>query len=307
MNHIIQFAEVRGEVACGAFEEFDEVGGIVETKFKGYLLDHHIGVADETFGLQHNTLVDECQWRGARTFVDAFAEGTDGSIEGIGIFLDGMQTGVLLLYQSTELHEETMLGLEFVELLIAQMDSVTLHLDQEDTKQRLQHVDVAKLPYAAILLLHLLYEGTKDCSRSVVDTVVRQGIEGVECVVLQKEVAHALFIAHEVGTHLDSDTPIGLIMVEVVHLSGREEEDGVGLNGILGEVDGVSALSLLKPQNLIEGVDMRRGVVDVAVEEEVRHTVHMEPIAAGSVADGLIASLQLVEGHDDARCLRLQR
>lgn len=307
MNHIIQFAEVRGEVACGAFEEFDEVGGIVETKFKGYLFDHHIGIADETFGLQHDALVDERQRRGVRTFVDAFAEGTDGRVKDISIFLNSMKTGVFLLYRSAELDKETMLGLQFVELLIAQMDSVTLHLDQEDTKQRLQHVDVAKLPYAAFLLLHLLYEGTKDSSHSVVDTVVRQGIEGVECVVLQKEVAHTLFVAHEVGTHLDSDTPIGLIMVEVVHLSGREEEDGVGLNGILGKVDGVSALSLLKPQNLIEGVDMRRGVVDVAVEEEVRHMVHMEPIAAGSVADGLIASLQLVEGHDDARCLRLQR
>ena len=55
----VQFAEVGRQVAGFFLEQFDEVGRVVETQVEGDFLDHQIAVSHQSFGFEHDALVDE--------------------------------------------------------------------------------------------------------------------------------------------------------------------------------------------------------------------------------------------------------
>lgn len=268
---ILQFTEVGGEVAGLAFEELDEIGGVVIAQVVGYLLDEHVGIAHHALRLKDDAVVDEGEGRLAGTFVDAFVEGTDGYVEAVGIFLNGMQTGIFLLDKATELDEELVGGLHAVKVDATLLTAVALYLDEEDAEEGLENVDVAELATAVRFFFHLLDEYLELGGGGGVYIIIRCGVEGVEGVVLEDGAAAVEglaggsgLVAHEVGTHLDSQSAVvadvGILIdvgIEIVYLPRREEEDGVGLHLVVDKVNGVSALALLKPQYLIECMNMR--------------------------------------------------
>ena len=72
---------------------------------------------------------------------------------------------------------------------------------------------------------------------------------------------------------------------------------------VIGEIHRVDAFALLEPEYLIEGMNVRCAVVDVAAHQEVRHVPDAETIAAGSRAYGLVTSFKLFRVH--IHCFRM--
>lgn len=107
-DYHVEFAELGGEVAGVAFEELDEVGWVVVAEVEGDFLDHEVGVAHHSLRLEDDAVVDEREGGHGRAFVDALVEGTDGDIQTISIFLDGVDAGEILLNKSAEIDEELM-------------------------------------------------------------------------------------------------------------------------------------------------------------------------------------------------------
>ena len=119
----------------------------------------------------------------------------------------------------------------------------------------------------------------------------------MEDVVFERQASGVLLVAHEVGAHLDGHSTVSLFVVEVVYLPWGEEEDGAWLHFIIGEIHGVDAFALLKPEYLIEGMNVRCAVVDVTAHQEVRHVPDAETVAAGSRTYGLATSFKLFRVH----------
>lgn len=258
---ILQFAEIRGKVAGLALEKLDEIGWVVVAELIGYLLDEEAGVTHQTLRLKDDAVVDEGEGRLVGTLVDALVEGADGYIEAVGIFLDGMQTGIFLLDKATELDEELMGGLHTVKVDAALLTAVALYLDEEDAEEGLENVDVAELATAVRFFFHLLDEYLELGGGGGVYIIIRCSVEGVEGVVFEDGAAAVKGlagdrgrVAHDVGAHLDGDAAVvadvGILIdvgIKIVYLPRREEEDGVGLHLVVDKVNGVSALALLEP------------------------------------------------------------
>ena len=286
-----------------ALEELDEVGGIVVAEFEGDLFDHHVGVAHHALGLEEDAVVDEGEGGLLRTLVDALVQRAHSDVQTVGIFLDGVQTGELLIHEFAELDEELVRGAQVVEVQRGLLGAVAVNLDEEDAEERLEHVDVAELAIALGFVLHRADEGAEVGRRRLIYIIIRRGVVGVEDVVLEEEVAGAFFVAHEVGTHLDGDAAVASFVgsladgVEVVNLAGGEEEDGAGTHLILHKVDGVTAGAFLEPEYLVERMDVGRAVVDFAGGEELGHVFDAEAVASGCCADGAVFCGELVVFH----------
>lgn len=286
-----------------ALEELDEVGGVVVAELEGDLLDHHVGIAHHTLGLEDDAVVDKGEGRFLRTLVDALVQRAHSDMETVGIFLDGVQTGELLIHEFAELDEELVRGAQVVEVQRGLLGAIAVNLDEEDAEERLEHVDVAKLAIALGLVLHGVDEDTEVGGRRLIYIIIRGGVVGVEDVVFEEEVAGALFVAHEVGTHLDGDAAVASLVggladgVEVVDLSWREEEDGAGTHLVVHKVDGVTALAFLEPEYLVERMEVGRAVVNFAGGKELGHVFDAEAVASGCCADGAVFLVELFGIH----------
>lgn len=132
---LFHLAEVGWQITCLALEELDEIGRIVVAEFVGNLLYHQTRIAHHTLGFKDDAVVDECQRRLLRTFVDTFVQRADGYVQAIGILLYGVKAHKLLIHHSAKLHEELVRGLEVVEVYRVLLLPMALNLYEEDVQK----------------------------------------------------------------------------------------------------------------------------------------------------------------------------
>lgn len=276
-DYHVEFAELGGEVASVALEELDEIGGVVVAEVEGDFLDHEVGVAHHSLRLEDDAVVDEREGGHGGAFVDALVEGTDSDIQTISIFLDSVDAGEVLLHQSAEIDEELMGWLEHVQLELAIVDTVTEHLHEEDTEERVQDVDIAEGVSHGDFLLDGMDNAFEFLDIFLVDRIARSGVEGVEHIIFKKAVA---LVAHEVSAHLQAVAFIAGAFVEVMYLTWGEEENGVRFDFVLMEVDGMHAGAFLEPQYLVERMDMWGAIVKISSGEEIGHVLYFKDLAA---------------------------
>ena len=109
----------------------------------------------------------------------------------------------------------------------------------------------------------------------------------MEDIIFQGQTPWVLLIFHEVCTHLDGYSTVFLFVIEVVYLSGSQEEDTSRPHLVVCEINGMYAFALLKPDYLIEGMYMGCAVIYLVLQKNFWHVTDAKPIATGCCAYGL--------------------
>ena len=114
----------------------------------------------------------------------------------------------------------------------------------------------------------------------------------MESVIFQEQSANrcrpSRTVGHKVHTHAYCHSLIAFLMVEMVYLPWRKEENGSWTHVIFLKVHRMMPLTFLKPKNFIERVHVRLAVVHLAFLQEVWESDDTEAVSLRCVAHGVV-------------------
>lgn len=165
--------------------------------------------------------------------------------------------------------------------------------DDKDFEICHENVRMSENPVVHAFQTHTLSDVVQPSGGFVANVVERFSVVGVEHIVFYEHILGVADLADDVGAETQNDTFAHHGVVEEMHLSWRDEEQGVAHYVVLLEIDGVYAAVLLKPDYLVEGVDMRHGVVHLVVSEELGHIKQIYVCAVWHIAYKIVHLLQL--------------
>ncbi len=262
-------------MARHALEKLDEIRGIVETQLVAYLLDTERGMLQLALGFEDDAVVDDLQGREVGALGDIVGERACRDMEHLGILLDGVDLAEVLLQQLAEAHETAVGHTRDGELLDGTTRARALDADQEEADEILHVVLMGEGRLEGDLDAHSLDQNIKVVGLGIGDLVVRQGVVGVEDVVLEEDALARLLVGHETGVEADDDALAVARPVEAMDLAGGDEEERVVIDGVIDEIDLVDAVAAAKPDDLIITMGMGLLQRDGRIEK-LRHEVQFK-------------------------------
>lgn len=235
------------ELPCHSLEELDEVRWVFEAEVVADFLARHVGVVQESLGLEYEAVVDEGEWCLASALYDAVGECLGGDVELVGVVLDGVHGGVSLLHHLAEHDEEAVGGFLLVELVVDGLKAITVDVDDEYLGEGEHHVGMSEGLGFFLFFEHSAHDDVEDVGCRFVDGEAGFAVVGVEHAIFDEHVFCPVAPADDVGAEAEDYTFAAHGIVKEMYLSWGDKQECVLFHLILVKVQGVCASCFPEP------------------------------------------------------------